>query len=282
VTPRTTQWSAGLGLLLAVAVAGCGVQGSATSAPAEPLVIGSEAPTPEPITIGSEAVWSLIEDEPPAGSTPTSPMATPEIEPSGQGPESEWRPEARQVTVLAQLDALAVKGRAPRTGYDRDLFGRGWNDADRNGCDTRNDVLRRDLVDAVAKAGTQGCVILSGVLQDPFTGDTIEFVRGQDTSTDVQIDHVVALSDAWQKGAQLLDADERVEFANDPLNLLAVDGPTNSAKGDGDAATWLPPNQGFRCDYVTRQTAVKAKYELWVTAAERDAIRRIITTQCPA
>ncbi|MEV4900074.1 HNH endonuclease family protein [Citricoccus sp. NPDC055426] len=191
------------------------------------------------------------------------------------------RPEARQSDVLAQLETVAVKGRAPRTGYDRDHFGRGWKDPDRNGCDARNDILRRDLEDAVAKPGTQGCVILSGHLEDPFTGEIIEFVRGQDTSTEVQIDHVVALSDAWQKGAQLMDPDERVEFANDPLNLLAVDGPTNSAKGDGDAATWLPPNRGFRCDYVARQTAVKVKYELWVTSAERDAIRRIVTTQCP-
>lgn len=189
--------------------------------------------------------------------------------------------EARQAEVLAQLDGLDVKGRAPRTSYERDLFGRGWKDSDRNGCDARNDVLRRDLENAVAKPGTQGCVILSGLLQDPFTGNSIEFIRGQDTSTEVQIDHVIALSDAWQKGAQLLDPEERVEFANDPLNLLAVDGPTNSAKGDGDAATWLPPNRGFRCDYVARQRAVKAKYELWVTAAERDAIRRIVTTQCP-
>jgi hypothetical protein len=191
------------------------------------------------------------------------------------------RPDARRATVLAQLDTLAVKGRAPRTDYDRDHFGRGWKDPDRNGCDARNDILRRDLEGAVAKPGTQGCVILSGHLEDPFTGESIEFVRGQDTSTEVQIDHVVALSDAWQKGAQQLDPDERVEFANDPLNLLAVDGPANSAKGDGDAATWLPPNRGFRCDYVARQTAVKAQYELWVTSAERDAIRRIALTQCP-
>lgn len=93
---------------------------------------------------------------------------------------------------------------------------------------------------------------------------------------------MVALSDAWQKGAQLMSPEERVEFANDPLNLLAVDGPSNASKSDGDAATWLPPNRGFRCDYVARQTAVKAKYDLWMTAAERDAVRGIVTTQCPA
>jgi hypothetical protein len=119
-------------------------------------------------------------------------------------------------------------------------------------------------------------VVLSGRLADPYTGRTITFRRGQDTSDDVQIDHVVALSNAWQTGAQQLDARTRELFGNDPLNLLAVDGPTNSAKGDGDAATWLPPARAYRCAYVARQVAVKAKYGLWVTSAERDAIARIL------
>lgn len=110
---------------------------------------------------------------------------------------------------------------------------------------------------------------------------TIDFVRGNKTSTVVQIDHVVALSDAWQKGAQQLTADQREAFANDPLNLLATDGPTNGAKGDYDAATRLPPNKGFRCEYVALQTAVKAKHNLWMTQAEHDAIMNILTSSCP-
>ncbi len=118
--------------------------------------------------------------------------------------------------------------------------------------------------------------MLTGVLADPYTGRTIPFTRGQDTSTAVQIDHVVALSDAWQKGARQLDPQTRERLGNDPLNLLAVDGPTNSGKGDGDAATWLPPQRGYRCAYVARQVAVKAKYGLWVTQAEHDAIGRIL------
>ncbi|WP_262107496.1 HNH endonuclease family protein [Arthrobacter sp. Marseille-P9274] len=195
-------------------------------------------------------------------------------------PESEGR-RVGSGTVLAQIATIPIKGRAPKTGYDRDLFGSGWKDPDRNGCDARNDILARDLTATTAKPGTQSCVILSGVLEDPFTGTTINFVRGQETSTKVQIDHVVALSDAWQKGAQLMGADERVEFANDPLNLLAVDGPTNVSKGDGDAATWLPPNLSFRCDYVARQIAVKAKYGLWMSQAEHDSIERVVATQCP-
>jgi len=128
--------------------------------------------------------------------------------------------------------------------------------------------------------GTRDCVVLTGTLADPYTATKISFVRGQDTSNAVQIDHVVALSDAWQKGAQKLDADTRRAFANDPLNLLAVDGPANQAKGDGDAATWLPSNKSYRCQYVARQVAVKAKYSLWVTQAEHDAIARVLKS-CP-
>ncbi|WP_251140953.1 HNH endonuclease family protein [Cellulomonas dongxiuzhuiae] len=175
----------------------------------------------------------------------------------------------------AALGTLAVKGRAPRTGYDRDEFGPSWADVDRNGCDTRNDVLRRDLVDLTVKPGTQDCVVLRGTLTDPYTGETIAFTRGE-RSADVQIDHVVALADAWQKGAQGWTDEKRRQFANDPANLLAVDGGANQSKGAGDAATWLPPNRGYRCAYALRQTAVKAGYGLWVTQAEHDALARAI------
>ena len=180
-------------------------------------------------------------------------------------------------SALAVLETLPVQGRAPRTGYDRDAFGSGWKDPDRNGCDARNDVLRRDL-SGVRSDGP--CRVRSGTLRDPYTGSAIPFVRGPDTSRAVQIDHVVALSDAWQKGAQALSPEERVALANDPLGLAAVDGSANASKGDGDAATWLPPNRAFRCEYVARQVSVKAAYRLWVTPAERDAIRRVLAS-CP-
>lgn len=183
-------------------------------------------------------------------------------------------------TALAALESLEVKGRAPKTGYARSEFGPNWADVDRNGCDTRNDILARDLRDVTYREGTHDCVVLSGVLDEPYTATEIHFVRGQDTSTDVHIDHVVALSDAWQKGAQQLSEEERTAFANDPLNLLAVDGPANMQKGDGDAATWLPANRAFRCDYVSRQIAVKARYDLWVTQAEKDAKARVLD-DCP-
>lgn len=170
-----------------------------------------------------------------------------------------------------------VKGRAPVNDYERDLFGPAWQDVDRNGCDTRNDVLRRDLRDIVLKPGTHGCVVLSGTLDDPYGGRAIPFVRGVGTSSRVQIDHVVALADAWQKGAQRWEAAERVKFANDPLNLLAVDGRLNQQKGAGDVATWLPPRRAARCSYAERVVAVKVKYQLAVTAAERDTLVRILT-----
>jgi hypothetical protein len=189
-------------------------------------------------------------------------------------------PAAGQGSALAALAAVPVKGRAPKTGYSRDQFGPAWADVDRNGCDTRNDILARDLSGDVVKPGTHGCVVLSGTLAEPYSGRTIVFHRGQATSSAVQIDHVVALSDAWQKGAQGWSASRRTAFANDPLNLLAVDGRLNMAKGDGDAATWLPPNRGYRCAYVARQVAVKLAYGLWMTQAEKNAVATILGT-CP-
>jgi hypothetical protein len=181
--------------------------------------------------------------------------------------------------TLAQsaLGGLAVKGRAPKTGYTRTQFGSGWAPA--GNCDMRNYILARDL-DDVKTASDSDCTVVSGVLDDPYTAKTISFARGPGSSAKVQIDHVVALSDAWQKGAQALLAETRYQFANDPLNLLAVDGPANQQKGDGDAATWLPSNKAYRCRYVARQIAVKQKYTLWVTAAEREAMQRVLS-QCP-
>lgn len=170
------------------------------------------------------------------------------------------------------LERLEVKGRAPKTGYTRSEFGDGW--ASVGGCDMRNIMLARGMKDI--ELATDNCLVLNGTMNDPYTATVISFVRGSTTSSLVQIDHVVALSDAWQKGAQNLDADTRLRFANDSLNLLAVDGPANQEKGDGDAATWLPPNKAFRCQYIARQVAVKSKYSLWVTEAEKSAMKRVL------
>ena len=174
------------------------------------------------------------------------------------------------------LAALPTKGRAPKTGYKRSQFGDGW--ARVGGCDTRNVILRRDLVNAVL--GDDNCKVQAGALSDPYTGQRIAFKRGANSSGAVQIDHVVALSNAWQTGAQQLSSEQRISLANDPLELLAVDGPANQQKGDGDAATWLPSNKPFRCQYIARQIAVKKKYSLWVTPPERTAMERILAN-CP-
>jgi hypothetical protein len=181
---------------------------------------------------------------------------------------------------LSVIEAQETKGRAAKTGYTRAQFGPTWADVDRNGCDTRNDILKRDLTDEVFKEKTRNCVVQSGTLVDPYSGETINFNRGNTSSMEVQIDHVVALSNAWQTGAFKLTIKERTALANDPMNLLAVKGRLNSQKNDGDAATWLPPLKSYRCDYVARQIAVKIKYKLWFTAPEKEAMVRILKS-CP-
>ena len=207
-----------------------------------------------------------------AGSSPGGEVAQPRVKTAAP-------PTAGATgSALAQLATLPVKGRAPKTGYSRTQFGPAWADVDRNGCDTRNDILARDLTAETFRAGTHNCVVLSGQLRDPYTGRTVSFSKSQASA--VQIDHVVSLSNAWQTGGQALSPGRREAFANDRLNLLAVDGPTNQAKSDSDAATWLPPDRSYRCAMVARQIAVKAAYLLWVTAAEREAMARVLSS-CP-
>lgn len=184
---------------------------------------------------------------------------------------------AETATAVARLASIPVKGKAPKTGYSRGQFGAAWSDVDHNGCDTRNDMLRRDLTDVTTKPGTKDCVIASGKLADKYTGKTINFTRGEN-SADVQIDHIIPLSLAWQTGAQQITAGQRLQLANDPLNLMAADGPANQQKSDSSADAWLPANKAFRCEYVARQTAVKAKYKLWMTRPEHDAIAGILAS----
>ena len=268
-TPRATRSTrvTVVAVLAVLVLAGLGrctdVEHDDGSAVGMPVSSSSIAPAPAP-----------PEPDPAAPPAPETAPPSPET----ASPDQELVIEAR--ALLPELD---VKGRAPKTGYDRDLFGQAWSDDvsvefGRNGCDTRNDILQRDLDDISFRPNTRDCVVESGVLYGPYTGERIEFTRGRDTSTEVQIDHVVALSDAWQKGAQQLTEQQRREFANDPLNLLAVAGWANQQKSDGDAATWLPPRREFRCPMVARQVLVKERYGLWVTAAERDAMERVLSS----
>jgi hypothetical protein len=178
-----------------------------------------------------------------------------------------------------QMEALPVHPWDRVSDFKRYRFGEAWSDDvnvefGHNGCNTRDDILRRDLADLVVRPGT--CFAQSGVLHDPYTGSTIDFVRGLGTSSTVQIDHVVALSDAWYKGARGWDDQRRRDFANDPRNLLAVAGQVNFDKAFRDAASWLPPNVAFRCAFVARQVEVKTAYQLWVSANEKDAMRGVL------
>jgi hypothetical protein len=264
------DWIAGslAGLLLISATACAPAAGSSPSAPAAAVESSAAGASAAPTASAAPEI----------DAAPLDPETTPGAVLSGaSAPHQQPAYASKALDVLA---ALPVKGRAPKTGYSREQFGQAWADVDRNGCDTRNDMLRRDLTAIALKAGSHDCVVLSGVLNDPYTATLINFLRGNTTSTAVQIDHVVALSDAWQKGAQQLSAAQRLSFANDPLNLLAVDGPSNLKKSDGDAATWLPPNKSYRCAYVARQISVKSSYGLWVTQAEHDAMARVLG-DCP-
>ena len=187
-------------------------------------------------------------------------------------PDTEAARQLRELAVRSADEASAVPD------YDRQAFGQRWADTDHNGCDTRNDILARDLARPTFKPGTRDCVVLTGTLAEPYTGTTIQFQRGDKSSALVQIDHVVALADAWRSGAWQWGAQRRQEFANDPENLLAVDGAANEDKSASSADQWLPPNVAFRCDYVKRQIAVKYAYGLSVTQAEQDAMATQLTT----
>jgi hypothetical protein len=205
---------------------------------------------------------------PPAGATAGATDAAP----NGGG-------VAGDGSAMAALGTLQVQPLSTETKYKRDEFGTPWKDVDHNGCDTRNDVLHRDLR-SVTVQKSDDCIVLTGELTDPYTTRIIRFSRSRDSSA-VQIDHVVALADAWRTGAYAWTDDQREAFANDPQNLLAVDGPTNIDKSDQDASEWLPPAKGYQCTYVARQVGLKARYHLWVTQTEADAMRAVLST-CPA
>lgn len=270
---RKTYQVAVAGLVLAGLTA-CSSLATAVDAPL------STTPASSPSGMSSSAVAS----SPMASSAAAKPTEK-ASQPASSAPASPAKAlqsaNAQASAALTVLKTIPVKGRAPKTGYARTEFGQAWADVDHNGCDTRNDILTRDLSNKTYKPGTRNCVVLTGVLADPYTAKSINFQRGADTSSAVQIDHVVALSDAWQKGAQKLSVEKRTALANDPQNLLAVDGPANQQKSDSDAASWLPANKSYRCTYVSQQITVKAKYSLWVTQGEHDAMTRVLS-ECPA
>lgn len=271
---RSLRWAVPL-VASTVVLSACG-DSELPPAPAVTVTGDAVTQTAPAVTVTPDAVTV----DPPAV-TETAPAVT------VTGAIGDSEPEdVDPATAAGALTLLSVKGKAGTGGYDRDEFGSAWTDAtstqgSRNGCDTRNDVLRRDLSGLQVKGNTAGCVAEKGTLSDPYSGEAMSFVRGEDSASQIHIDHIVPLNNAWQTGAQQIGSEQRANFANDPLNLWAVDGSLNQSKGDGDAATWLPPNKPIRCDYVSRQVAVKAKYDLWVTTAEAEAISRVLA-DCPA
>ena len=207
----------------------------------------------------------------PTSSAP--PRPTPSIPPA-------TTPESRYDVARRQLKDLPVRGWDRTSDFRRYQFGEAWSDDvnvefGHNGCNTRDDILKRDLQNLVIRPLT--CYAQSGTLVDPYTGTTINFVRGPESSNAIEIDHVVSLADAWYKGARAWDSQRRLDFANDPRNLLAVSPQANFDKAFRDASSWLPPNDAFRCDFVARQIDVKAAYGLWLSAKEKKAMSDVMS-----
>lgn len=208
----------------------------------------------------------------------TVPVENQSAEPLGVSTNTNNQSHSTDATRAADiLEKLEIKGRAPKTGYARTEFYSSWPSV--GGCSLRQVIIKRELGDA-AKLADNGCDVISGEFTESYTGSKMVFYQKSDFSNKIQIDHIVALSDAWQKGAQNKTKEERYQMATDPLNLIAVDASANKQKSDGDAATWLPPNKAFRCQYVARQVSVKYKYGLWVSQAEHDTISQILEA-CP-
>ena len=197
------------------------------------------------------------------------------LEPKGASSESE---DSENKYAIDYLEKLSIKGRAPKTNYSRDQFYDSWPSID--GCSLRQIIIKREFGESAVISSDNHCTVVSGEYDEPYTGSHLVFYQKSDISSNIQIDHIVSLSDAWQKGAQNFSAKERYEFATDPLNLLAVEANANKKKSDGDAATWLPPNKKFRCQYVARQISVKYKYNLWIANAEYEAMKNILNS-CP-
>ncbi|MFC7936358.1 HNH endonuclease family protein [Streptomyces sp. NPDC057387] len=240
-----TGWAAGAVLALAL-VTGCD---------------GLEADGDTPASGGGA--------EAPAAGRAVSPLDNPDGTGPGLAPVTGDGPRAEGRKLI---DGLTTKGRGPKTGYDRDEFGYAWMDtADgvplaRNGCDTRNDLLKRDGQKVRFRSGSD-CVVIAMTLDDPYTGTSIEWRKQK--ASEVQIDHVVPLSYSWQMGSSRWPESKREQLANDPLNLLPVEGRANSAKRDSGPASWLPPSKTIRCAYAVRFAQVAAKYELAVTKADK-------------
>ncbi len=207
--------------------------------------------------------------------TQTAPAITPTAEVAVPSPEvSTPSVDTSSSQALEVALSLQVRGRAPDTDYSRDAFGSAWRDVDRNGCDTRNDILQRDFATTILKSGTGNCKVIGGTWTDPYSNESYTF---DEAPSGAQIDHVVSLKNAWQMGADQWSEDMRVEFANDPLNLRVTIASLNQQKSDANAASWLPPFKPGRCNFIATQVAVKAKWNLYVTESEKEVFVAILS-----
>lgn len=232
------------------------------------------------VALGARNYWTDIAA--PQHTSPTASSTSAEaLVKAGLAVEVEGRIVVDAAASLELLDQIP-SGATVAPDYDRDQFGQRWADIDRNGCDTRNDILRRDLVDLQLKPDTNGCVVLAGTLEDLYTGQSIDFVRGQGTSELVQIDHVWALSLSWEHGAATWSIEQREQFANDPLNLQAVDGSANASKSDSGPGEWLPSDPDAWCEYIARFILIADVYALTIAPADRAASESVLTGCDPA
>lgn len=238
------------------------VPGTVTTVPAAPSPSAEPGSTPSPTASRTPGTVTTVTPSPSSAPEPAETPVRAVAPPSG---------------AFLALEDLPVAAAGTMSDYDRDALFGGWIDADGDCEDSRNEVLARDLTGITS---ADGCRVDTGTLADPYTGASIDFVRGVATSADVQVDHVVSLGNAWVTGARRLSPADRVALANDPLNLLAVDGPANGSKSDQDASRWLPSNRAFACEMVAVQIAVKTRYGLWVTAPERTAMAEVLSG-CP-
>jgi len=235
--------------------------GSSTSSP--PSTPGVTAPIGQPSNVPSGTTTAIASAEPSAtaGPTPDTSSSIP-------------TPSAESSKALKAAEALQIRGRAATTNYSRDAFGSAWKDIDRNGCDTRNDILKRDFTTAIFKSGTGDCKVVGGTWTDPYSNETYTF---ETAPSGAQIDHIVSLKNAWQMGADLWSDQMRVDYANDPLNLIATIASLNREKSDANAASWLPPYKPGRCKFIATQVAVKTKWSLYVTDSEKEVFVSILS-----
>ena len=220
---------------------------------------------------------------PPATNSPSdSALPSPPVEEPGVGTvvitgilANDLDPAFTLVEARAALVTMTVAG-PPGQPYSRDAFGSGWASNARthgwdsqSGCNTRQAALMRDGQDV---AVTANCKPETGTWLDPYSGVTLT------NPSSLDIDHVVPLAEAWRTGAWQWDKDRRVALANDPLEVIAVDGSQNKSKSDKGPEAWRPQNSAW-CGYSLRWVAVKDKYALGLSSeAERSALEEMLDT----